>query len=168
MVHNRTPPSSNDVGNERDVKHLRRLSWLLDNSIPLPGGYRIGLDGIVGLIPGVGDALGASLSTYIVVQAARLGASPVQLLRMMMNILLETVMGTIPVLGDLFDFAWKANQRNMALLDEQLRKAPARGSARHRLTTASVVLLIAFVIILVLLLALTVKLVLALVAAVSS
>jgi|OpeIllAssembly_1097287.scaffolds.fasta_scaffold19777_2 hypothetical protein len=168
MVHNRTPPSSNDAGNERDVKHLRRLSWLLDNSIPLPGGYRIGLDGIVGLIPGVGDALGASLSTYIVVQAARLGASPVQLLRMMMNILLETVMGTIPVLGDLFDFAWKANQRNMALLDAQLQKAPAHGSARHRLTTASVVLLIAFVIILVLLLALTVKLVLALVAAVSS
>jgi len=168
MVHNRTPPSSNDAGNERDVKHLHRLSWLLDNSIPLPGGYRIGLDGIVGLIPGVGDALGASLSTYIVVQAARLGASPVQLLRMMMNILLETVMGTIPVLGDLFDFAWKANQRNMALLDAQLQKAPAHGSARHRLTTASVVLLIAFVIILVLLLALTVKLVLALVAAVSS
>ncbi len=129
MVHNRTPPSSNDAGNERDVKHLRRLSWLLDNSIPLPGGYRIGLDGIVGLIPGVGDALGASLSTYIVVQAARTWASPVQLLRMMMNILLETVMGTIPVLGDLFDFAWKANQRNMALLDAQLQKAPAHGNS---------------------------------------
>ena len=149
MVHNRAPPSSNDAGNERDVKHLRRLSWLLDNSIPLPGGYRIGLDGIVGLIPGtVRDALGASLSTYIVVQAARLGASPVQLLRMMMNILLETVMGTIPVLGDLFKFAGRPNQRNMALLDAQLQKAPAYGSARHRLTTASVVLLIAFAIML--------------------
>ena len=168
MPRNRRPPTPDDASTARDVRHLRRLSWLLDSSIPLPGGYRIGLDGIIGLIPGLGDALGASMSTYIVVQAARLGASPVQLLRMMMNILVETVVGTIPVLGDLFDFAWKANERNMVLLDAQLRKAPARGSAKTRLTTASVILLIGFVIVLILLLALAVKLVLALVSALSA
>ena len=168
MRQNRPRPDLNDARTTRDVRHLRRLSWLLDSAIPLPGGYRIGLDGIIGLIPGVGDAVGASLSTYIVVEAARLGASPVQLLRMMMNVLLETVMGTIPVLGDLFDFAWKANERNMALLDAQLQKVPARGTARHRLTTASVILLIAFVILVVLLIALAVKLLLELIEAVGA
>lgn len=165
MYQNRQTQAPNGTATARDVKHLRRLARLLDSSIPLPGGFRIGLDGILGLIPGVGDALGASLSTYIVVQAARLGASPTQLLRMMMNILLETLMGTIPVLGDLFDFAWKANERNMALLDAQLQDAPARGSAKHRLTRASVLLLVGFAVILVLLIALAVNLVLALAAA---
>ncbi|MFA7388152.1 MAG: DUF4112 domain-containing protein, partial [Thiohalobacteraceae bacterium] len=88
--------------------------------------------------------------------------------RMMMNILLETVIGTIPVFGDLFDFAWKANERNMALLDTQLQKTPAHGTAKHRLTAASVILLIAFVIIVVLLIALAVKLLLALIEAVGA
>ncbi len=165
MDQNPPSPSVSESSTARDVKSLRRLSWLLDSSIPLPGGFRVGLDGILGLIPGVGDALGASLSTYIVVQAARLGATPVQLLRMMMNILLESLVGTIPVLGDLFDFAWKSNERNMRLLDVQLQNAPAHGSAKHRLTTASVMLLSGFAIILVLLIVLAVKLLLALVAA---
>ena len=168
MDQNRPRHDTNATATSRDVKHLRRLARLLDSAIPLPGGFRIGLDGILGLIPGVGDALGASLSTYIVVQAARLGASPVQLVRMMLNVLLETLIGTIPVLGDLFDFAWKANERNMVLLEAQLQRAPAHGSSRRRLTTASVVLLLGFVVLLVLLIALAVKLVLALVAAVNA
>jgi hypothetical protein len=167
MPRNRPPPTPDDAANTRNVKHLRRLSWLLDNCIPLPGGYRIGFDGIIGLVPGLGDAVGASLSTYILVQAARLGASPVQLLRMMVNILVETVVGVIPVVGDLFDFAWKANERNMVILDAQLRKAPARGSAKARLTIASILLLIGYVLILLLLIVLGVKLVLALVSALS-
>lgn len=165
MDQNQPGAGAYDANTTRDVKHLRRLSWLLDSSIPLPGGFRVGLDGILGLVPGVGDALGASLSTYIVVQAARLGASPVQLLRMMMNILLESLVGTIPVLGDLFDFAWKSNQRNMRLLDVQLQNTPANGSAKRRLTTASVALLSGFVIILIVLIVLAVKLLLALAAA---
>lgn len=165
MDQNKPSSGAHAASTARDVKRLRRLSWLLDNSIPLPGGFRIGLDGVLGLIPGVGDALGASLSTYIVVQAARLGASPMQLLRMMMNVLLESLLGTIPILGDLFDFAWKSNQRNMKLLDVHLQNAPANGSAKRRLTTASVVLLSGFVIILILLIVLAVKLLLALAAA---
>lgn len=168
MDQNRPPHHSNATATAQDVKRLRRLARLLDSAIPLPGGLRIGLDGILGLIPGVGDALGASLSTYIVVQAARLGASPVQLLRMMMNVLLETLIGTVPVVGDLFDFAWKANERNMVLLEAQLQRAPARGSSRRRLTAASVMLLIGFALILILLIALAVKLVLALAAALNA
>jgi uncharacterized protein DUF4112 len=98
-------------------QRLKRLAWLLDSSIPIPGlKFRIGLDAIVGLIPGVGDFVGVALSSYIVARAARLGAPPTVLARMAMNIAIEAVVGLVPLLGDLFDAAWKANQRNVRLL----------------------------------------------------
>tara|TARA_R110002049_G_scaffold188251_7_gene356622 strand:- start:17574 stop:18056 length:483 start_codon:yes stop_codon:yes gene_type:complete len=96
---------------------LQRLAWFLDNSIRLPGGYRIGYDGVIGLIPGVGDFIGAVLSSYIVAQAARMGVSNVVLGRMGLNVLAESAIGAIPFLGDVFDMAFKANARNVALLD---------------------------------------------------
>ncbi|MEQ8659688.1 MAG: DUF4112 domain-containing protein [Gammaproteobacteria bacterium] len=99
---------------------MRRLARLLDSSIPLPGGFRIGLDGLLGLVPGVGDLLGAALSLYIVAGAHRLGASRAVLARMLANVALETVVGAVPLVGDLFDFVWKANQRNLALLEREL------------------------------------------------
>ena len=101
---------------ERRLKQLRALAWFLDRSISI-GGRRFGLDPILGLLPGVGDWLGAVLSLYIVYQSARLGAPARILARMGGNILVETLIGTIPVLGDLFDFAWQANTRNLALIE---------------------------------------------------
>ena len=132
-------PTPND-----QLTDLQRLARLLDSSIRLPGGYRIGLDGIIGLVPGIGDAVAATLSTYIVVRGARLGASTMTLVRMMGNILLELVVGFVPVLGDLFDFAWKANNRNIALLERHASELSGEGSAGRRLTTATLVLLAAF------------------------
>ena len=82
--------------------------------------YRVGLDGLVGLIPGVGDAAGALLSTYILYEAMRLGAPRRVLLRMAANIALESVVGALPVVGDLFDVAWQANTKNVALLQAAL------------------------------------------------
>lgn len=99
---------------------LKRLAWLLDSAIPLPGGYRIGLDGLIGLIPGLGDVIAALLSSYIVVEAARLRVPGSVLLRMGLNVALELVVGAVPVLGDLFDFAFKANERNVRLLEASL------------------------------------------------
>jgi hypothetical protein len=98
------------------LQRLRTLAWLLDNSIPLPGGYRIGIDALIGLVPGVGDAVGAALSAYIVNEARALGAPRSVLLRMIGNVMIETVIGSIPFAGDLFDAAFKANSRNLALL----------------------------------------------------
>lgn len=118
---------SNQDSNEKLIKRLRTLTHLLDNAIPLPGTpYRIGLDPLLGLIPGGGDIAGAVLSAYIVISAAQLGLPPESLLRMVLNILLEVMVGTIPVLGDLFDVAWKANVKNMELLDIHI-KSPQMG-----------------------------------------
>jgi hypothetical protein len=102
---------------EGRLRRLDKLSRLLDNAFAIPGTrFRIGLDGILGLIPGIGDATGAALSIYLIVQAARLGLPVSTLLRMVGNVALETVVGAVPIVGDIFDIVWKANIRNMALL----------------------------------------------------
>ncbi|MGB3532392.1 MAG: DUF4112 domain-containing protein [Microcoleaceae cyanobacterium] len=100
------------------VRKLRKLSNVLDNAIAIPGtSYRIGLDPILGLIPGGGDLVGGVLSAYIVFKAFEFGVPRKTLVQMATNIALETVAGTIPVLGDVFDVAWKANVKNVELLE---------------------------------------------------
>lgn len=116
----RTRSADSRQSTARQQAALQRLAHILDSAIPLPGGYRMGLDGLLGLIPGVGDVIGSVLSSYIIGQAYQLGASPMLLLRMGGNIVVDTIVGVIPVVGDLFDFAWKANRRNVALLDRHL------------------------------------------------
>ena len=122
---------------------LERLAYVLDSAIPLPGGLRIGVDGLIGLIPGFGDLAGTLLASYIVAQAHRLGAPRTVLLHMAANIALETVVGAIPVVGDLFDFAWKANRRNVALLERHMAHPQATRQRSTLLMTALVVGLLA-------------------------
>jgi hypothetical protein len=112
------------------LQRIRSLSRLLDQSIVLPGGYRIGIDPIIGLIPGVGDFIGMSLSFYLVYEAARLGLPGAVLFRMSLNVLLETIIGEIPVLGDIFDAMWKANIRNADLVEKHYNPAHPERSAR--------------------------------------
>jgi len=113
------------------LRRLRELAWFLDNSIPLPGGYRIGVDALIGLVPGLGDAVGALLSAYIINEARSLGAPGSILARMILNVLIETVVGAIPFAGDVFDAAYKANTRNLALLARyQLDPVGSRRSSR--------------------------------------
>ncbi len=103
------------------INSLRRLSQLLDNAIGIPGTkYRMGLDPILGLIPGGGDTVAGALGAYIIIEAARMGIPRKVLWKMVGNILFDSVAGTVPVLGDLFDVAWKANVRNMTLLENHL------------------------------------------------
>ena len=99
---------------------LQRIRWvsnLLDQCITLPGGMRIGIDPIVGLIPAVGDLAATAMSLYLVYEAARLGLPKRILVRMLGNVALESLMGTFPLLGDLFDAVWKANMRNLRLVE---------------------------------------------------
>ena len=100
---------------------LNRLAWLLDSSIPIPGtDFRVGLDALLGLLPGAGDVAGVLLSGYIVLEAARMSAPGRTLFLMVLNIAVEAVVGALPLAGDLFDAAWKANQRNASLLNAWL------------------------------------------------
>lgn len=102
---------------QTSLQRLEKLGQLLDNAFAIPGTrFRIGLDSILGFIPGIGDVTGAALSAYLIAGAARLGAPVRTLLRMVGNVGIETVVGAIPIVGDLFDIAWKANLKNLALL----------------------------------------------------
>ena len=102
---------------EREIAAFGRC---LDSSIRLPGGFRIGWDGIIGLVPGIGDVIGLGLSSYLVWRAAELGLPRATLARMLGNVALETVIGAVPIVGDAFDFAFKANNRNVRLLQRAL------------------------------------------------
>lgn len=82
--------------------------------------FRFGLDALIGLIPGVGDTAGAAVSAYVLLEAGRLGIPRATLLRMAGNVAIEAVVGTIPLLGDLFDAGWKANLRNLRLVEAHL------------------------------------------------
>ncbi len=104
----------------------RKFAELLDNWFTIPGTkIKVGLDPILGLVSGIGDLAGASLSVYFMFYATRLGANTSVLLRMFMNIMADMTIGLIPILGDLFDVAWKANLRNAELL-EKLEEDPVK------------------------------------------
>ncbi len=118
---------SNSQNRDPALTRVRRLSQFLDNAFTIPGtSYRVGVDPLLGLFPGMGDYLGAFLSGYIVFEAARLGSSRATLGRMVFNIILETILGLIPGLGDIFDVFWKANAKNTTLLEQNLASSETR------------------------------------------
>ncbi len=144
-----SPEAQRQLKFEHARERLQRLAWLLDDSFKLPGTQRrFGLDPIIGLIPGIGDLVGAGLSLYLMGEAARLGAPRALLMRMAGNVLLEATVGVIPVLGDVFDFYWKANSRNLQLLtghiDSQLKPPEAQGTILNMLILVIVVALLVF------------------------
>jgi Domain of unknown function (DUF4112) len=103
---------------QKRVQRVRQLAKLLDEAITIPGTkQKIGLDPIIGLVPGGGDTLSMVLSSYIIIEAALLGLPKATLLKMVSNILIDAIVGTVPVVGDLFDVVSKANTRNLKLLD---------------------------------------------------
>jgi hypothetical protein len=136
------------AGNVRSVERadlratrerLRQLAWLLDSSIPIPGTrFSVGLDALIGLLPFLGDLVGVLLSTYILGEAARLGAPKSVLMRMSFNVGLEGLVGIVPLAGDAFDAVFKANQRNVRLLEAWLEE-PRRTARSSRLLGAAIV-----------------------------
>lgn len=113
---------------------MRVVATVLDDAVRIPGTtFRIGIDPVVGLVPGLGDLLGGIASLYIVLESARAGAPASVLLRMAANVGIDTFVGSIPVLGDLFDFAWKSNTRNARLLARHLEQPVATRRASRLL-----------------------------------
>lgn len=136
------PRSRPPITAERRLRRLRGLAWFLDRSIPI-GRWRIGVDPIIGLLPGAGDWIGAVLSLYVFYEGARLGMPRSVLTRMAGNILVETIVGAVPVLGDLFDFAWQSNSRNLRLIEQHYRPQLAgRSLGRIWVIAALVALLV--------------------------
>ena len=108
---------------EQRLEALRQVAHLLDDAIVLPGtSYRIGLDPLIGLVPVLGDLLSPLFSIAMLWQARELGVPKVVQLRMVMNVAIDAILGIVPLAGDLFDAAWKANLKNLALLERHARE----------------------------------------------
>ena len=111
---------------------LRRLAWVIDAIGRVPGTrFRFGLNSMIGLAPGAGDGLLALISLYIVFEAMRLGLPRHKLVRMLGNVAVEAALGAVPLVGDVFDVMWKANLRNIDIIDEHFGMLPG-GTIRHR------------------------------------
>jgi hypothetical protein len=130
---------------------ISELAEFLDSQYRLPGGIRIGWDGILGFIPGLGDLVSNFISLYIVAQAAWMGCPPSVIARMFGNLIVDNFLDAIPILGNFADFFWKANNRNVAIVESYLAN-PRRTTVRSRIvvgaTLAGVVLFgLAFIVI---------------------
>ncbi len=108
---------------EIELARLQKLADFLDAAVTVPGtSIQIGIDGVIGLIPGIGDSITLPAGLWIVYRASRLGVPKRLLARMLFNVGVDYVFGLIPLLGDLFDIAWKANRRNVALVRTHFEK----------------------------------------------
>lgn len=105
----------------RRLERMRAFSRLLDTAFQLPGGFRIGIDPLIGLVPGIGDVIATGLSIWLIYDAARLGIRKRILALMTFNVIVEAAVGVFPILGDIFDAVWKANVRNMRLVEKDYR-----------------------------------------------
>jgi hypothetical protein len=115
--------SARELGPEEEIalQRVARLAYWLDDRFRIPGTRRrIGVDGLLGLIPGIGDTATALLASYIVLEAWRLGAPKGTIGRMFANLGIDYFIGLVPLAGDLADFVWKANRRNARLLRDHL------------------------------------------------
>jgi hypothetical protein len=119
---------------------IEKLAWVMDRSIPI-GRWKIGLDGIIGLIPGLGDLIGAMISALIVAAGVQARLPRSAIARMVVNVAIETIVGVVPFLGDLFDMAWKANTRNVEIFREALKGERSR--TKDSLFVTGVVLAVA-------------------------
>ena len=117
------PAASEPAGTER----VERLAYWLDERFQIPGtNMRVGLDGLIGLVPGIGDTATMLMSLYLVYEAKRVGAPGGLIFRMLMNVGVDSLVGAVPLVGDLFDFGFKANRKNLRLLRRYLEKQRSR------------------------------------------
>ena len=127
------------------LTRVRTIARALDSAVAIPGtSFRFGLDPILGLVPGLGDLAGAVLSGYIVLAGIRMGVSHAGVLRMLGNIAIDTFVGSVPIVGDLFDAGWKSNNRNVALIERHMADPRGTRSANRFVILGVVVVLLLF------------------------
>jgi Domain of unknown function (DUF4112) len=123
---NRTTAHTGFIGSPSRRERIARLEAvadLLDTAFVIPGtGIRFGVDSLLGLVPGIGDAVTSALSLWIVYEAHQLGARPHIIARMVANIAVDGLIGAVPVVGDAFDVAWRANRKNVRILRQHLAR----------------------------------------------
>lgn len=125
----------------KDLVALRRFAFYMDEAFTIPGtSFKVGLDALLGLIPGVGDVIGALLSTWIVIGALRHRVPARIIGRMVLNIAVDLLFGAVPVAGDVFDFLYEENVMNIRLLEKHRdRRRPPRSTAAIALVAACIV-----------------------------
>lgn len=142
-----------DVPNSRPLPPwVRRFAWVLDDAFPVPGlaGRRVGVDGLIAIVPVVGDLAGIVLAMVVVVVGVASGVSVPTVLRMLVNIGIEALVGLVPLLGTVFNMVWKANNKNVALIEADLAdRRRTRRSSVLVLATVVFVLLAALVMVVV-------------------
>lgn len=136
-----------DTNIHPSTKRLDRLAWYLDSAVRIPGTQvRLGLDPLIGLIPLIGDSISALLSCYILNEAAQMGVPRSVLIRMGINIVLDATLGAIPLIGDIFDVTWRANRRNIQLLQDY-QASPGKTRRRSRFFSVITALMLLLVVI---------------------
>ena len=135
----------------QDLVALRKFAWLMDEAFVIPGTkFRVGLDAVVGLVPGIGDVVGGVMSSWIIIGALRHRVPAKIIFRMVMNVVVDLLFGAVPVAGDVFDFLFEENMRNMRLLERHRdRRRPPRSAAAIALVAT---LIVGFIILVALLL----------------
>lgn len=113
-----------DDRRDRALAEVEAMAWLLDNSIPVPltGGRRFGLDALIGFVPGIGDLVGGMLGLIVVWRGSRMGLPGIVVARMLLNAVVDMLIGAIPVLGDIFDLWFKGSTRNLNLMRGHLER----------------------------------------------
>lgn len=141
MLKPHVPSTSSFSDADERLRWVARVAKLMDSQFKLPGtGFRFGLDPLLGLIPIVGDLSSTAVSVALLLTMFRHGASGAVVVRMAFNIFLDTIVGAIPLVGNVFDFAYKSNERNVALLRRHYAEGKHTGSGKGLL----VLLLVAF------------------------
>jgi Domain of unknown function (DUF4112) len=114
---------------DQSLARLDALATVMDSAFRIPGtNVTMGVDAMLGLLPGIGDAISATISSYLIWEAKQLGAPKLLLARMAGNVAIDTVIGAVPFLGDVFDVAYKANKKNIALLKKHIDKHGLRNN----------------------------------------
>ena len=128
---------------EEKLIRLKRLSERLDNTFTIPGTkYKIGIEALIGAVPIIGDLIGGILASYIMYSGMKMGAPPRIITRMAVNIAIDFAIGSIPIIGDLFDLVWKANRKNVELIEDATLDDKEEQKLNYLIITALILVLL--------------------------